>query len=212
MGVVPLANMFTQANINNALKSAVIKGISLGYENILAKRSGNPFDCDELLCAMALGESLKGFIPESTIVGGLQATFTFSAVNLGISSTTFTLSVTSGYVLASYSLIVTGSATNCAILICDYINSHSPLYTAVPSGAQVTIYGTNYDLDNGTLWDGGNADDSLTVHGTMQKGEPVVYQKNNCITDEEAESILEVLNKIISPCEPLDENLNSAII
>lgn len=203
---------FTKENIATALVNASKTLTQTGYENILNKRKGIDFDCTDVICAEAIIKLMGGFVPESTIISGTQARISFTLQSLE-GSDTFTLEVTSGSPYAFYEITLSGSASANATAVANYINSLYPAsypYTAQANGSTVTVSGINYDADNGTIFtvtipksEGGY----LVQHKTMSGGEEAIYQDNNCITDQEAETLLFKLQKLVSPCEPLDESL-----
>jgi hypothetical protein len=200
--------MLTKVTVRTFLQNATAALIDDSYNAILDKRKGKECDCLKNLWAQNLIYSMQGFIPESEVISGTQATIDFTIPAFG-GTKTFTLVVTSIDFYATYTLSISGGSVGAAAIV-TFINSFYPApysYTATSVGAVVTVAGSNYDEDNGTTFHVTISGDTLDQIKTMAGGVAAVYQNNDCITDEEAGSILEKINSLISPCAPFEASI-----
>ena len=199
--------MLTQDYTDTVLLNAKIELVEAGYSKILDRRNGKVCNCKENILIKNLVYAMDGFVLESTIIDGIQPTLTFTMPSLNVSRT-FSMEVTDGNDYAEYSIGVSDfSASVNAQTVVNYINSKFPSpykYFAQSNGSVVTLSGSDYTEDNGVEFtiNMPTNGEYVTQIKTLSGGEGS-NQDNNCITDLEAESVMESINTLVSPSESL---------
>lgn len=195
--------MTTRNDVLNILKSAnccLAKKVAVYDRKIFAGQV-----CEDKLEAIGdsfnLIDSIIDFVPEGDTIGGVQA-----CANINIlGGTIIYINITIGS--SVYPTLNTSATTptNIAIAMAAFINSFYPQsfpYTSSSNGAALTVCGTNYNNSNGTSITISENISGTGVHiipGTMSGGTLQVLQGKNCLTNNEANIILEKL-KCLCDC------------
>lgn len=160
------------------------------------KRCEKDFDEAELMFNMI--DSLRGFVPEGDLLSGNQATYEIivsssagaKVVNISIGDTHYTFTSNTGNAI--------DFATDIAFNI-NLLYPQSYPYYALSSGINVVISGITFNRENGTVVVGSTTNGTLTLSppGYLFGGIAPTYQGENCLTNQEAQIIL---NKLKSLC------------
>lgn len=150
-------------------------------------------------------DALRGFVPSGELLSGTHASVTFE-IDGALAAVTGTVTITitdpsDASIVATYSLSYIGTtADDLANQVIAYINSFYPenyAYTAAEGDnpEDVVIEATDFDGSNDFEVSFNKATDTDKV---MAGGVAAVYQieADNCITNAEAESIIERLDKL----------------
>lgn len=196
------ADSFTRTKVKCALQIAQCCAVNKINKYITnqddGKRNEKLFNDAELMFNMIDSLSKQGlFIPEGDLLIGRQAVYEIIADStVGAKDVTLTIGD------ANYSFnSATGTDNDFATDIADHINLLYPQsypYYAVSSGQNVVIVGIAFDEDNNTAVTGSTTNGTLTLSppGYLFGGIVPTYQGKNCLTNQEAQTILSKLKSL----------------
>lgn len=201
-----------QLNASNLLPLAKVKSSLLNAKCCAVKKGSDIISDEEKECCVEdlqsveemfnLADSISCIVPEGEIIGGRQAVYCWQIEVLN--AATHNVVVTIG--TASYSFTTTSSnnLTTIAAEIAAYINTLYPQnypYQSASFQSSILVWGSNFDLDNGTAVNATITNGSFSTFPTAKQldyGTAKVLQPANNISNNQ---ITQILAKLCSLCK-----------
>ena len=193
-------NTLSLASLRTSLETATCCAVQKGVKTI----GQNDASCctvseDQIEKMLNLVDSISCIVPEGEIIGGKQAVFEFIVISApGAKNVVITIG-SATYTFTTSAANSDDFATDIAAAINSYYpQNYSYQAQAFPGGAsaQVLLWGTDFDEDNGTAIAGTTSLGSFTFSITpkaLAEGTAAVLQGQNAITNNDVSIILSKL-------------------